>query len=69
MEKQNKYNPWIAAAILIFQVVVKLSNIGHFVAPNIFRKSHGSVPVNSQVVMKWRSKDQSGGTPQLAYEG
>ena len=29
---ETQQNPWIAAAILIFQVVVELPYIGHFVA-------------------------------------
>ena len=38
----------LAAAILIFLVEVELRKMRHFVAPIIFRKSHQSVPVNSE---------------------
>jgi len=30
---KNKQYPWIAAVILIFQLVVELPNVGYFVAP------------------------------------
>ena len=35
---KNKHNPWIAAAILIIQVVVELPNIGHFDVPTSLGK-------------------------------